>query len=254
MIFEGHRSITYYDKMSSIEAFFRKDSWVTIRDIKIKIECPTKKASRKKGGKFISHESSEKCNSELIIKDLLNKIKNQIPKSDYDKLFSDYEKFVKRFLRNEYKKDNNLLDCIFCIDSQNLDGLGEIPNIEFKHSDMLFRMKKTDVRQCRTCLRIWCIKCLVEFIPGLPDNQISHNNLNCEQYQELIKEKITDDDNVNLVVKRHIKCPGCFAPVEKTASCNHITCLCGIHFCYLCGKNITNQVSSHFDSGGCRTY
>ncbi|KAK4451514.1 hypothetical protein QBC34DRAFT_57111 [Podospora aff. communis PSN243] len=31
-------------------------------------------------------------------------------------------------------------------------------------------------------------------------------------------------------------CPSCKRVVEKTEGCNHISCVCGIHWCYRCGK------------------
>lgn len=31
-------------------------------------------------------------------------------------------------------------------------------------------------------------------------------------------------------------CPSCGTGVEKSEGCNHITCNCGCHFCFLCGK------------------
>jgi hypothetical protein len=31
-------------------------------------------------------------------------------------------------------------------------------------------------------------------------------------------------------------CPGCKVEVQKESGCDHITCLCGTHFCYVCGE------------------
>ncbi|KDO31889.1 hypothetical protein SPRG_03105 [Saprolegnia parasitica CBS 223.65] len=30
-------------------------------------------------------------------------------------------------------------------------------------------------------------------------------------------------------------CPGCFVETEKTGGCNHMTCVCGQHWCFACG-------------------
>lgn len=39
------------------------------------------------------------------------------------------------------------------------------------------------------------------------------------------------------VGEKHIrKCPGCGVATEKTYGCDHITCPCGTHWCYACGK------------------
>jgi hypothetical protein len=32
------------------------------------------------------------------------------------------------------------------------------------------------------------------------------------------------------------RCPECKAMVELSDGCNHISCVCGAHFCYDCGK------------------
>jgi len=37
------------------------------------------------------------------------------------------------------------------------------------------------------------------------------------------------------------KCPACQVPVEKTQGCNHMTCRCHCHFCYICGGEITRS-------------
>jgi len=34
-------------------------------------------------------------------------------------------------------------------------------------------------------------------------------------------------------------CPGCKNGVTKTMACDHMTCPCGVHFCYRCNRNIT---------------
>ena len=34
-------------------------------------------------------------------------------------------------------------------------------------------------------------------------------------------------------------CPGCKQGVTKTQDCDHMTCPCGVHFCYRCNRDIT---------------
>lgn len=36
-------------------------------------------------------------------------------------------------------------------------------------------------------------------------------------------------------------CPGCGVYVEKSYGCNHITCQCGAHFCFVCGKRFSSE-------------
>jgi hypothetical protein len=46
------------------------------------------------------------------------------------------------------------------------------------------------------------------------------------------------------------RCPFCNLPVVKTQGCNHITCPCGKHWCYVCraGYNTGNEVYTHMKS------
>ncbi|KEF58307.1 uncharacterized protein A1O9_06233 [Exophiala aquamarina CBS 119918] len=37
------------------------------------------------------------------------------------------------------------------------------------------------------------------------------------------------------------QCPTCFTMVEKTDGCNHMDCVCGLDFCYTCGKRYDGE-------------
>lgn len=43
------------------------------------------------------------------------------------------------------------------------------------------------------------------------------------------------------------QCPTCFTMVEKTDGCNHMDCVCGIDFCYTCGKLYDEEGSCQCD-------
>ena len=45
------------------------------------------------------------------------------------------------------------------------------------------------------------------------------------------------------VIKR---CPRCKSPIEKNGGCNHMTCRCGCHFCWLCNADITKNRLRHY--------
>ena len=42
------------------------------------------------------------------------------------------------------------------------------------------------------------------------------------------------------------RCPRCKAPIEKNGGCNHMTCKCGAHFCWLCNADTTSNPYEHF--------
>jgi hypothetical protein len=50
-------------------------------------------------------------------------------------------------------------------------------------------------------------------------------------------------------------CPKCHALVVRSAGCNHISCHCGTHFCYKCGKQMDPaDPYAHFKEGTCQTF
>lgn len=55
-----------------------------------------------------------------------------------------------------------------------------------------------------------------------------------------------DDASAEFIANTTTICPGCNIPVHKYIACNHITCPCGVHFCYICAhiyqKDINGQV------------
>ena len=66
-----------------------------------------------------------------------------------------------------------------------------------------------------------------------------------EQILEAVQKA---DDTIN--EKRIQRCPRCRTPVEKIGGCNHITCLCGCKFCWLCNADITEEGYRHYCGRG----
>lgn len=54
-------------------------------------------------------------------------------------------------------------------------------------------------------------------------------NFICEGCSELHKAKSASDLDIR-------KCPRCSENIERSGGCNHITCRCGSHWCWHCGK------------------
>eukprot|EP01088_Endostelium_zonatum_P021945 TRINITY_DN899_c0_g1_i2.p1 TRINITY_DN899_c0_g1~~TRINITY_DN899_c0_g1_i2.p1 ORF type:complete len:708 (-),score=184.29 TRINITY_DN899_c0_g1_i2:63-1970(-) len=51
------------------------------------------------------------------------------------------------------------------------------------------------------------------------------------------KKKVADDSETFNWLHANTKlCPKCDNPVEKNGGCNHISCKCGAHFCWMCNK------------------
>ena len=80
--------------------------------------------------------------------------------------------------------------------------------------------------QCGACRVNWCTQCVVKW----------HNNLTCEAYQKWRAENDSGDSKMADFIKESglARCPSCGNGILKTYGCNHMTCRCGTHLCYLC--------------------
>lgn len=77
---------------------------------------------------------------------------------------------------------------------------------------------------CGACYAETCTRCHQEY----------HPYLSCEKYKEL-----KDDPDLSLEVwsegRENVKkCPMCKCTIEKVEGCNHISCRCGKHVCWVC--------------------
>ncbi|KIK04536.1 hypothetical protein K443DRAFT_675784 [Laccaria amethystina LaAM-08-1] len=81
------------------------------------------------------------------------------------------------------------------------------------------------VLQCPACFSTICPSC----------HQESHEGMTCEERNiysnPTEQERLTNEWASENGVK---KCPTCSVMLEKTAGCNHISCICGAHICWTC--------------------
>lgn len=93
--------------------------------------------------------------------------------------------------------------------------------------------------------------------------EVSTHALSAVQDRPLFIRDKEDELVMEMAKERHWrKCPkkGCGHTIELSSGCNHITCVCGKDFCYLCSAdwavekdamgNITNQYCSRKSKGG----
>lgn len=50
--------------------------------------------------------------------------------------------------------------------------------------------------------------------------------------------------------KDYQSCPSCRRRIELSDGCNHISCVCGTGFCFLCGER-AQHYGQHWRRGGC---
>lgn len=67
--------------------------------------------------------------------------------------------------------------------------------------------------------------------------------------ERLVMKYEEDRMNHEWISRCSVGCPGCGVQVEKSAGCNHMTCIkCKQHFCYLCGEKISRtEPYKHFN-------
>ena len=93
---------------------------------------------------------------------------------------------------------------------------------------------------CSLCGVSVCTKCHVQY----------HDNLTCAMYQSLkrgdgsIQKWIMEDS------RNRKYCPNCHVGIEKIAGCNHMSCKCGVHICWVCLKffNGSQNCYAHLQS------
>ena len=86
---------------------------------------------------------------------------------------------------------------------------------------------KARILQCPSCFSSICSAC---------DDE-PHKGLTCQERRDQ-KNSFLQDRLFNAWADGHGKqCPQCRSVVEKNGGCNHMTCRCGAHFCWKCGKN-----------------
>jgi len=113
---------------------------------------------------------------------------------------------------------------------------------------------------CASCHRKYCMECKIDItgqqhICGVVDineflmepNQGNDENSQTESDEE--SDEVTIEDVANQLNHdyNYANCPYCRHCIEKIEGCNHITCKCGNHFCYLCNEPVDpKNLDRHF--------
>ncbi|KAK7446350.1 hypothetical protein VKT23_014556 [Stygiomarasmius scandens] len=85
-------------------------------------------------------------------------------------------------------------------------------------------------RQCPSCLASVCLKCHEE----------GHDGMSCEERR--VQTDPAEQERLNAAWARGAgvkRCPQCQVWIEKTEGCNHMSCKCGAHICWVCMGTFT---------------
>ena len=84
-----------------------------------------------------------------------------------------------------------------------------------------------------------CPSCFTSVCDGCGEG---HDGLTCEEHK--IQNDPTEQEKMNeaWAMEHNVKkCPSCQVWMEKTEGCNHMTCKCGAHVCWVCMKMFTEE-------------
>jgi hypothetical protein len=91
--------------------------------------------------------------------------------------------------------------------------------------------------ECLSCHRGFCHACNVPW----------HADRSCsEQRAHDLNAKMSGDQKLRDLAKRERwqQCGECLRMIELQRGCNHMTCLCGNEFCYVCGARWKNKAAT----------
>jgi len=78
---------------------------------------------------------------------------------------------------------------------------------------------------CYACRVETCLNCSVKF----------HSGMTCAEYKQSRKEQTSSEIRSKAWLSQNAKLCVCGRWVWKTEGCDHITCVCGKQWCYICG-------------------
>jgi len=97
--------------------------------------------------------------------------------------------------------------------------------------------------QCNVCGADWCGEC------G-KDHSVE---VTCDDHERWLEENNAGDQRFEAHVREQgmKRCPNCGHSVYKESGCNHMTCRCKHHFCYVCSSTLSaNDPYTHYNQAG----
>ena len=95
------------------------------------------------------------------------------------------------------------------------------------------------ILQCPSCFSNICSTC----------DEEAHEGITCQESRD--RKNPSEQDRLfnEWAIEHGKRCPECNSVIEKSGGCNHITCRCGAHFCWKCGKTFnSNEIYQHMNT------
>lgn len=158
---------------------------------------------------YLSLKINEEGQKAGLVTCMAHKCRTPVDEAHVARLVSQetYNKYM-RFLLDDYIKGNSKLT--WCP----LPGCEKCISI------------KSEVRGAVKCDRgeWWCFTC----------KEPSHQPATCEMVKAWKKKCTDDSETYNWLSFNTKDCPSCKKVTEKNGGCNHISCVCGAHWCWMC--------------------
>jgi hypothetical protein len=103
---------------------------------------------------------------------------------------------------------------------------------------------------CMLCGKNYCLNCKVSGGEGKVGP--GHHPLSCSQQQQKLEQDAeakrlydvwrVENSRAQELYEQAVRengwkrCPSCLTAIDRNEGCDHMTCKCGCHFCYVCGK------------------
>ncbi|KAL6894971.1 hypothetical protein GGI43DRAFT_424432 [Trichoderma evansii] len=117
---------------------------------------------------------------------------------------------------------------------------GDFTYCQTPDCDQVYRISSPDSERPST---FTCKKCLVSICTSCHS---SHPGKPCDKAKSIANSLLSDKTKEALGIK---SCPKCSIPMEKISGCNHMTCKCNAHVCWVCLKffNTSAECYAHMN-------
>ena len=88
--------------------------------------------------------------------------------------------------------------------------------------------------RCNACHEDFCALCRQPWSTRVSRNK-THSRRSCKRHGDRLRRESEDDYFATAVAIGARSCPRCSVRVQRNGGCNHMTCVCGVEWCYVCG-------------------
>jgi len=115
----------------------------------------------------------------------------------------------------------------------------ELQENSWYHRNIAATSNKIEGRKvhCTSCNVSYCMVCQLPWASLVTG--VSHSNMSCRRYSKRSgdgggSDASSANKNLNYILGGGKSCPRCRVQIDRNGGCNHITCFCGMEWCYVC--------------------